>query len=212
MKSDLESTALNVSHDGGRCVKGLHTRGGREARSPFGQPCTQQIRIPSIPGRERPAVSNNHLAMQPTPEIESFVSRVVALPPGQSVALNAILQPSIDEEVELLELQTRRPDRHRDSRDACSVYSGRISSRCDSHYTRQSRRRARPISMLSLSCRWTTRLAQGKSVAYGPDLLGYLHRRIFVSAPRLEQRRRCGRVVARLHESSGREGQDFQAR
>ncbi|KAF8185205.1 ankyrin [Pholiota molesta] len=42
--------------------------------------------------------------MQPTPEIESFISRVVALPPGPGVALDAVLQPSIDEEVELRKL------------------------------------------------------------------------------------------------------------
>jgi hypothetical protein len=51
--------------------------------------------------------------MQPTPEIESFISRVVALPPGLGVALSAILQPSIDEEVELRKLfaQDRRSTR-----------------------------------------------------------------------------------------------------
>ncbi|KAF9475283.1 ankyrin [Pholiota conissans] len=42
--------------------------------------------------------------MQPTPEIESFISRVVALPPGPGVTLDAVLQPSIDDEAELRKL------------------------------------------------------------------------------------------------------------
>ena len=42
--------------------------------------------------------------MQPTAEIESFISRIVALPPGPGVSLDGALQPSLDDEVELRKL------------------------------------------------------------------------------------------------------------
>ena len=42
--------------------------------------------------------------MQPTPEIEAFIARIEALPPGPGVSLHQALQPSLDEESELRKL------------------------------------------------------------------------------------------------------------
>ncbi|KAF8959387.1 hypothetical protein BDZ97DRAFT_1705185 [Flammula alnicola] len=42
--------------------------------------------------------------MQQTPEIESFISRIAALPSGPGVSLDAALQPALDNEVELRKL------------------------------------------------------------------------------------------------------------
>ncbi|KAF9530942.1 hypothetical protein CPB83DRAFT_904927 [Crepidotus variabilis] len=41
---------------------------------------------------------------QPTPEVDAFIERIKALPPGPGVSLDAVLQPSLDEEVELRQL------------------------------------------------------------------------------------------------------------
>lgn len=42
--------------------------------------------------------------MQPTPEIEAFIARIEALPPGPGVSIDRALQPSLDEESELRKL------------------------------------------------------------------------------------------------------------
>ena len=42
--------------------------------------------------------------MQPTPEIEAFITRIEALPPGPGVSIDRALQPSLDEESELRKL------------------------------------------------------------------------------------------------------------
>ena len=42
--------------------------------------------------------------MQPTPEIEAFIARIEALPPGPGVSIDRALQPSLDEELELRKL------------------------------------------------------------------------------------------------------------
>ena len=42
--------------------------------------------------------------MQPTPEIEAFIARIEALPPGPGVSIDQALQPSLDEESELRKL------------------------------------------------------------------------------------------------------------
>lgn len=42
--------------------------------------------------------------MQPTPEIEAFIARIEALPPGPGVSIQQALQPSLDEEFELRKL------------------------------------------------------------------------------------------------------------
>lgn len=42
--------------------------------------------------------------MQPTTEINDFISRIAALPAGPGVSLDAALQPSLDEETELRKL------------------------------------------------------------------------------------------------------------
>jgi hypothetical protein len=42
--------------------------------------------------------------VQPTPEIDAFIERIQALPPGPGVSLNAALQPSLDHEAELRKL------------------------------------------------------------------------------------------------------------
>jgi hypothetical protein len=42
--------------------------------------------------------------MQPTPEIEAFIARIEALPPGHGVSIDQALQPSLDEELELRKL------------------------------------------------------------------------------------------------------------
>jgi len=48
--------------------------------------------------------------MQPTAEINNFISRIAALPAGPGVSLDAALQPSLDEETELRKLFAT--DRH----------------------------------------------------------------------------------------------------
>ena len=42
--------------------------------------------------------------MQPTPEIQAFIARIRALPPGPGVSIDHALQPSLDEESELRKL------------------------------------------------------------------------------------------------------------
>src|SRR5258705_536746 len=42
--------------------------------------------------------------VQPTPEIDAFIERIQALPPGPGVSLDTTLRPSIDEEAELRRL------------------------------------------------------------------------------------------------------------
>src|SRR5271170_5486801 len=42
--------------------------------------------------------------MQPTPEIQAFISRIQALPPGPGVSIDHALQPSLDEESEFRKL------------------------------------------------------------------------------------------------------------
>ena len=42
--------------------------------------------------------------MQPTPEIEAFIARIEALPPGPGASVDQALQPSLDEESELRKL------------------------------------------------------------------------------------------------------------
>jgi len=42
--------------------------------------------------------------MQPTPEIETFIARIEALPPGPGVSIDHVLQPALDEESELRKL------------------------------------------------------------------------------------------------------------
>ena len=42
--------------------------------------------------------------MQSTPEIEAFIARIEALPPGPGVSIDRALQPSLDEESELRKL------------------------------------------------------------------------------------------------------------
>jgi len=53
---------------------------------------------------QSPKQQHYPLAMQPTAEINNFISRIASLPAGPGVSLDAALQPSLDEETELRKL------------------------------------------------------------------------------------------------------------